>query len=239
MNGFKKFGVQSNYTMPNRKRYGAGKYIAKKYGSKKAYTRRVNVRRNLKSGETTFKLQEMVHIWPKSDLTNCYAFISGSGFNYLAITGQISGALTWTNIAANYSLFRLNGILIKVGRIFNESLSSLGSATTTSPPLYVNYYPTVSAQAYNADQISSADSALRVDPYVTGFQSKYISIPKNFSNLTTGIGLGTWNPTVSIANLPGQLSVGGLPPSTVGISTSNPSFEMIVTYYISACNDKP
>jgi hypothetical protein len=238
MNGYKKFGIQSTYTMP-RKRYGAGKYIAKKYGSKKAYTRRVNVRRNLKSGETTFKLQELAYIYPKADVANCYAIGTTSGNSYVSINAQIQAALVWTNIAANYSLFRLNGILIKVARCFNESLSSLGSALTMSPPLYVNYYPTLTTTNYSGDQIASADSALRVDPYVTGFQSKYISIPKNFSNLNSGIGLGTWNPTVSITSLNGEVAVGGTVNNVANITGTNPSYEMQIVYYISACNDKP
>lgn len=50
-----KFGVQANYSYGGqRKRYNVGRYVANKYKSNKAYTRRVNVRRNIKSGETTF-----------------------------------------------------------------------------------------------------------------------------------------------------------------------------------------
>jgi len=236
MNGYKKFGVQSSYTMPNRKRYNAGKYVTKKYGSRKAYTRRVNVRRNLKSGETSFKIQDQLFVYSRLTTSSCYAY--GNTYNYTNIHSIISASLDWTNIVANYSLFRLNGILIKVARVFNESLSAGGGATTISPSLYVNYYPTVTSTEYTGVQVSSADSSLRVDPYVTGFQSKYISIPKNFSNLTTGIGIGTWNPVVSIANLPGEIVVAGNINSTSGMAVA-PAFEMLVTFYISACNDKP
>jgi len=237
MSGYRKLGVQTMYSMPNRKRYNAGRYVTKKYGSKKAYTRRVNVRRNLKSGETTFKLQEQAFIFPRANLASCYAFAAGS--NFFNISTLISSSSDWSNIASNYSLFRLNGILMKVARVFNESVSSAGSSSTISPSLYINYYPTITGAEYNGVQVSSADSSLRVDPYVSGFQTKYISIPKNFSNLTAGIGIGTWNPVVSINSLPGEIVVAGSINSITGVVTTAPSFEILFTFFVSACNDKP
>lgn len=237
MNAYKKFGVQSMYSMP-RRRYNTGRYLTKKYNTKKAYTRRVNLKRNLKSGETTFKVQDVQYIYPVANILRCYG-VNTIGDGWLNINTAISNSLTWTQIAANWSLFRLNGILIKVARVFNENTGSLGTNTLSSPPLYINYYPTITSINQSNESIMSADSSLRVDPYVTGYQQKYISIPKNFSNLTTGIGLGTWNPVVSIASLPGEIAVAGAVPSVTGLVTTNPVFEMIVTFYISVCNDKP
>lgn len=231
-----KFGIQTNYSYGGqRKRYNAGRYVTNKYKSTKAYTRRVNVRRNIKSGETTFKLMDSFYVYPSTISGNCYAFLGGT--NYANLSSQIAGCTQWATIAANWSLFRLNGISIKVARVFNENIGAMGTATLPSPPLYVNYYPSVSTTAYSGEIIMSVESSLRVDPYVSGFQKKYISIPKNFSNLTNGIGLGTWNPVISISNLQGQLSVGGeLAYGTP--TTTYPSFEMRVIYYVSVCNDK-
>jgi hypothetical protein len=233
MNG-KRFGVMSTYS-GQRKRYNTGRYVANKYKSNRAYTRRVNVRRNIKSGETTFKLMETANIYPSTTSGNCYAFVSGYSYSNLAT--HIATCTQWPTIAANWSLFRLNGISIRVARIFNDNVGAMGTATLPSPPLYVNYFPSVISTAYSGDTISSIESSLRVDPYVTGIQKKYINIPKNFSNLTNGIGLGTWNPVISIANLQGQLSIGGELLSGTPTVTY-PSFEMIVIYYVSVCNDK-
>jgi len=231
-----KFGVQTNYSYGGqRRRYNAGRYVANKYKSNKAYTRRVNVRRNIKSGETTFKLMDSMYIFPSTTSGNCYAY--GNGNSFANLGAQIAGCTQWATIAANWSLFRLNGISLKIARVFNDNVGSMGSSTLPSPPLYVNYYPSVSSTSYSGEIIMSTESALRVDPYITGPQKKYISIPKNFSNLTNGIGLGTWNPVISIANLQGQLSVGGELPSGTP-TTTYPSFEMVVVYYVSVCNDK-
>jgi hypothetical protein len=234
MNGYKKFGVQSNYS-GNRKRYGTGKYISNKYKSNKAYTRRVNVRRNIKSGETTFKLFENMSIFPSTTSGNCYGFSTLQ--NYANIASSISTITQWATIASNWSLYRLNGISFRVGKVFNDNIGSMGSAVLPSPPLYVNYYPTVSSQAYSGQVLQGSESSLRVDAYVTGIQKKYISLPKNFSNLTNGIGLGTWNPVLSLANMQGQISVGGTLPSGTPTVTY-PSFEIQVVYYVSVCNDK-
>jgi len=231
-----KFGVQTNYTYGGqRRRYNAGRYVANKYKSNRAYTRRVNVRRNIKSGETTFKLMDTTNIFPSTTSGNCYAYHNSN--NYANLSTQIAACTQWATIAANWSLFRLNGISIKVARVFNENIGAMGSTTLPSPPLYVNYFPSVSSTSYSGEIVMSTESALRVDPYVSGFQKKYISIPKNFSNLTNGIGLGTWNPVISIANLQGQLSIGGELYSGTP-TTTYPSFEMIITYYVSVCNDK-
>jgi len=231
-----KFGVQTNYSYGGqRKRYNAGRYVTNKYKSTKAYTRRVNVRRNIKSGETTFKLMDNLSIFPSNTSGNCYAYSSGN--NYANLSTQIAGCTQWSTIAANWSLFRINGISIRCSKIFNDNYGSMGTATLPSPPLYINYFPSVISTAYSGAIIQATDSALRVDPYVSGIQKKYISIPKNFSNLTNGIGLGTWNPVISIANLQGQLSLGGVLVSGTA-TTTYPVFEMMITYYISVCNDK-
>lgn len=236
MNGYKKFGVQQNYSYGGqRKRYNTGKFITNKYRTTKAYTRRVNVRRNIKSGETTFKLMDNLNVFPSATSGNCYAY--ASGYNYANLATQIAGTTQWATIAANWSLFRINGISIRCSKIFNDNYGSMGTAVLPSPPLYINYYPSVSSTAYSGDTIMSTDSALRVDPYVSGIQKKYISIPKNFSNLTNGIGLGTWNPVISIANLQGQLSVGGELVSG-SPTTTYPVFEMLIVYYVSVCNDR-
>lgn len=235
MNGFKKFGVQSNYSYSGqRKRYGTGKYISNKYKSNKAYTRRLNIRRGIKSGETTFKLLDNMNVFPVNSLTNCYDF---GGFPYANLNSRIAAITQWATIASNWSLFRLNGISIRVSKVFNDNIGSMGNATLPSPPLYINYYPTVVNQAYSGLVLQGTETSFRVDPYVAGIQKKYISIPKNFSNLTNGIGLGTWNPVLSIANLQGQLSVGGTLTSGTPVNTF-PSFEMQVIYYVSVCNDR-
>jgi len=231
-----KFGVQSNYSYGGQKRrYNAGRYVANKYKSNRAYTRRVNVRRNIKSGETTFKLMDTTSIFPSTTAGNCYAYPSAN--NYYNLASQIASCTQWATIASNWSLFRLNGISIRVSRVFNDNNGSMGNATLPSPPLYINYFPSVVSTSYSGEIIMSTESSLRVDPYVTGIQKKYITIPKNFSNLTNGIGLGTWNPVISIANLQGQISVGGElyagSPTTV-----YPVFEMQVIFYVSVCNDK-
>jgi len=236
MNGRSKFGVQSNYTYGgSRKRYSTGRYIKSKYRSNKAYTRRANVRRNIKSGETTFKLTDTINIFPSTTAGNCYQF--SNGYNYANLHQQISTCTQWATIAANWSLFKITGISIRVAKIFNDNYGSMGTAVLPSPPLYINYYPSVITTSYSGEAIMSTDSALRVDPYVTGIQKKYISIPNNFSNLTNGIGLGTWNPVISLANLQGQLSCGG-ELYTGTPTTTYPVFEMLVTYYVSVCNDK-
>jgi len=236
MNGRSKFGVQSNYSYGGqRKRYNAGRYVANKYKSNKAYTRRVNVRRNIKSGETTFKLMDQAYVYPSGTVGNCYQY--ATNFNYSNLASQIAACSQWATIAANWSLFRINGISIRAARVFNDNIGSMGTATLPSPPLYINYFPSVVSTAYSGASILSTESAFRVDPYVTGVQKKYITIPKNFSNLTNGIGLGTWNPVISIANLQGQLSVGGV--LTSGTPTGTyPSFELVIVYYVSVCNDK-
>jgi len=231
-----KFGVQANYSYGGqRKRYNAGRYVANKYKSNKAYTRRVNVRRNIKSGETTFKLIVQKHIYPSTNAGNCYA--NSNNYDYLNLHSEISNSSQWSTISANWSLFRINGISIRVARVFNDNIGSMGTATLPSPPLYINYFPSVSSTSYSGVQILSTESVFRVDPYVTGIQKKYISIPKNFSNLTNGIGLGTWNPVISIANMTGQLSIGGVLPSGTPTVTY-PAFELNCVYYVSVCNDK-
>lgn len=232
-----KFGVQTNYSYGGqRRKYNVGRYVANKYKSNRAYTRRLNVRKGIKSGETVFKLRDTLNVFPSTTSGNCYAFQSGQSFANLST--QIAACTQWATIAANWSLFRLNGMSIRVARTFNENIgSSLGLNTLPSPPLYINYYPSVTSQSYSGELIMSAESTFRVDPFVTGVQKKYISIPKNFSNLTNGIGLGTWNPVISIANLVGQISVGG--DGTYGSAvTTHPSYEMIIVYYVSVCNDK-
>jgi hypothetical protein len=232
-----KFGVQSNYSYGGRRRrYGFGKYVANKYRSSKAYSRRMNIRKNIKSGETTFKLMDALNIFPSSTAGNCYCFAGGTD-NWSSLAIQIVQCTQWSSIAANWSLFKLTGISIRVAKIFNDNVGSMGSATLPSPPLYVNYFPSVKGIQYSGELIMSTDSALRVDPYVSGIQKKYISIPNNFSNLTNGIGLGTWNPVISIANLQGQISVGGELYGGTPVTTY-PVFEMLVTYYVSVCNDK-
>jgi len=236
MNGRSKFGVQANYSYGGqRKRYNVGRYVANKYKSSKAYTRRVNVRRNIKSGETTFKLIVQKHIFPSTTAGNCYA--SSTGNSYFNLNDEIANAPQWATIAANWSLFRINGISLRVARVFNDNIGSMGSATLPSPPLYINYFPSVNTTHYSGVQVLSTESVFRVDPYVTGIQKKFISIPKNFSNLTNGIGLGTWNPVISIANMGGQLSIGGVLPSG-SPTTTYPSFEFNCIYYVSVCNDK-
>ena len=143
-----KFGIQSNYSYGGqRRRYNASRYIANKYKSTKAYTRRVNIRRNIKSGETTFKLMDNLSIYPSNTSGNCYAYSSGN--NYANLSTQISGCTQWATIAANWSLFRINGISIRVAKIFNDNYGSMGSATLPSPPLYINYFPSVVSTQYS------------------------------------------------------------------------------------------
>lgn len=232
-----KFGVQQIYSYGGkRKRYSTGRYITNKYKSTKAYTRRMNIRKNIKSGETTFKLMDSLNIYPTATAGNCYCFTGGTD-NFANLYSQINACTQWATIAANWSLFKLTGISIRVAKIFNDNVGSMGNNTLPSPPLYVNYFPSVKSTLYSGELIMSTDSALRVDPYVSGIQRKYISIPNNFTNLTNGIGLGTWNPVISLANMTGQISIGGELASGTPVTTY-PVFEMLVVYYIAVCNDK-
>jgi len=233
----KKFGVQQAYSYGGRKRYNAGRYMTKKYGGKKAYTRRTNIRKGIMSGQSVFKLQDLVYIHPANTAANRYTWNSGN--TYLPIRTAIQASNSWATIAANWSLFRINGIKISVSKMYNDVTGSLQNSTSPSPALWLNYYPSVDASSYDAKDIMEADSAFRVDAYQSGLQTKYISIPKNFSNLTNGIGIGTWNPTLSIASLTGQISCGGnyanLVPAAV---TTYPSFEVQIVFYVSVCNDR-
>jgi len=107
-----KFGVQTNYSYGGqRRKYNVGRYVANKYKSNRAYTRRLNVRKGIKSGETVFKLMDTLNVFPSTTSGNCYAFQSGQSFSNLST--QIAACTQWATIAANWSLFRLNGMSIR------------------------------------------------------------------------------------------------------------------------------
>lgn len=223
-----------------RKRYFVGKYIRRKYLGRpsglRSYKKYNNIKRNIKSNMVNFKLEYNDYIGYGNAAPSASPVFAGTSLNYRNLTNIIQNAVTWGDIINdNYQFYKINGIAVRVGKVFQESTTELFT-NAGIPPIYIAYYPVDTSIDQGTNPLGS-DSNLRIDPYVMGIQSKYWAMPKNFTNLGNGNGLGTWNNVGTINSLLGQISIAA-PTNGQTAARAQLLFEIRFTVYIQVCNTR-
>nr|WAE42943.1 MAG: capsid protein [Cressdnaviricota sp.] len=213
-----------------RKRYNFKKNFVKKARFGKYGKFKTNVSKYLKTDENMIKCEFNDFLQTVSG-SNTFAWGTSSE-PYVNITTAIQATAGWSDFAANYSFYKIKGIAIRLGRVW-DGLGAV-AATGSVPVLYINMFPGMTSTG-NGAYVAAADSSFRVDPMVTSVQSRYIRIPDNFSS-GNGNGLGENNNVSSISNLVGELDT--YPAGLSGnFNATKIFYEARVTFYVVFCNN--
>lgn len=223
-------GYGSSLSKYPRKRYGFKKRFMKKARFGKYGKFKSNVSKYLRTDENMIKC-EFNDFLQTVNGSNQFAWAT-SAAAYVNLTTAIQATAGWADFAGNYSFYKIKGIAIRLGRVW-DGLSAV-TATGSVPVLYINMFPGMVTTG-NGAYVAAADSTFRVDPMVTSVQSRYIRIPDNFSS-GNGNGLGENNNVSSIANLVGELDTfaAGL---SGNFSATKIFYEARVTFYVVFCNN--
>jgi len=150
-----------------------------------------------------------------------------SGQNYLAFSTILGASQPFLNQSSYWERYKITGIAIRVGRIFNESLN-IFTENESPPPLYISFYPAENGSSLGA-QPTYSDNNFRVDPFISGIQSKYYKTPDEF--FSTGVGFGIWNNLNSYTSQVGQLSCSNF--ATVSVTSGAfVGFEARIRVYV-------
>lgn len=181
-------------------------YPNKKY--KKSYPRTIQAKRYQRR---TKLIRNPDTLFTKIEVVQTIGYVSGGnvlsfqgGANYQNHVFVLTNSLSWTDIYAFWQRYKITGMALRVGRIFNENSITSQLSNESPNPLYIASYPNLtSGNAANNPLYN--DKSFRVDPYVTGIQSHYWKFPDGFLDVTQGIGINNQNNLY--ANQVGQISI--------------------------------
>lgn len=244
-------GAYGSY--PKRRRYGMGRFLKKKYGSRRAYGRKVNpvnqftynktrigkyTKTQLVSSKCTYNDRILLLASVGSD------YVFQNGFQYLNLSDILAGSPEFISRFTQYSYFMVNGIAVSYSRRWFNPVSfgvdgvnagfkkhNLGLSR-----LSTNFYPNLKTTVVGVN-VPLADSSWDVSPFITGNQNHYQPFPKNFTTGSNSLGLGVWNACSAYASISGELAIN----NDVGTLVSNVEamyiFDVEIQVYVAFCNN--
>lgn len=237
-----------------RRRYNIGKYVAKKYGTARAYRRRITpmsvipykqtrVARYTKTQLTSIKSTFNTNVNIPAG-TSSYAF--GNGQAYFNLAAILQASNEWVSRSTQYSYYKINGMSVTYTRQWIDPIAygvngvssgflaasyrlGLGSLNT-------NFYPNLTSTTIGAT-VQDADSSWITSPFIHGRQSHYQPFPRGFTTGTNSNGLGVWNACNQVANLSGELAIFGSAVPQVSDDGDMIIFDVEINVYVSFCNN--
>jgi len=216
----RKLGGYAQSLMYPNKKYKKNNYTKLQV---KRYSRKPKINRSL---DTLYTKIEYVTTIGYQNGGNVQLFLSAA--NYLNFETIMANSLSWTDIYPFWQRYKITGMAVRLGRIFNETSITTPLSNESPNPLYVASYPNLTSGNASNNPIFN-DKAFRVDPYVTGIQSHYWKYPDNFLDVQQGIGIN--NQCNLYGSQVGQISVYSQP-LTNNASAAVLTFEIRVCLYV-------
>lgn len=235
----------------SRKRFRSYKKTNRRVGYKRPnpinhYTyKKNNVAKYTKTARQSIKVTYLDKIQLQSATPTRYVF-STSNAPYLNLTAILSTSTEFTNRANQYSYYMINGIAVKYARRWLDPIAYgvNGVSPGITAVTYGNGFPSVATNFYpnliNTDAGASAelaDSSWDTSPFITGIRSHYQPFPKNFTTGTNSNGLGVWNASNQVANLPGELALYNDAGAATATTFNFDVWDVEIEVYCSWCNN--
>jgi len=244
-------GAYGSY--PKRKRYGVGKFISKKYGTRKAYSKRVNPNQQFSYQKTR------VGKYTKTNLQGLKATYSSgirilpsgtryvelnSTADYINLATMLTGSPEFVSRVTQYSYFKLSGMAVTFTRRWMDPFAlgvngtSRGFTTinTGLAMLSCNFYPNLTGTSVG-QPVENADSSWTVSPFIHGAQGHYQPFPRDFTTGSNSYGLGVWNACNGYTSIAGQLSFFDDNASAASDIDYMEIWDMEVNIYVQFCNN--
>lgn len=214
-------GAYGSY--PKRRRYNVGKYISKKYGTRKAYSNRTNPNKQFSYGKTRVgkytktNMQSLKCTYTDDILQLAGAFIysfQSTTQQYLNLATILAGSPEFVSRVTQFSYFKLSGMQVILTRRWFDPVAlgvdgTSAGFTSLAPGLAMitlNFYPNLISSVVG-QPVENADSSWDVSAFIHGNQSHYQPFPRDFTTGSNSYGLGVWNACNGYTNIAGELAI--------------------------------
>ena len=121
---------------------------------------------------------------------------------FIDIATILGGETTFTEMAARFSMYRINGIKIEARSIFQPN-----SATNLEHMIFwVGFFPSVTGSYIGAQQVSNYDKSLLTSTNQT-LMSRKMTFYNNYFEGTGAGGYGTWNSVSTVSQMTGSIQI--------------------------------
>jgi len=176
--------------------------------------------------------------------TSVTGVTSGNGFQFAAssapywnISTILNASASFSDMLADYTLFRITGVKADINRIISDSNIPSIYPTGVLPPFFLLFQPNFTSVG-GLTPLNQSSAAFQVDPTITEKQRVAFNFEPIFSQNSSSTYLqnanhfyGMWNAvtgTSSISNMPGQLSM--IPVDNVSTATTNTPLYSLTVY---------
>jgi len=150
------------------------------------------------------------------NLSGTTAVLQSNGLAYINVADQLNNETTFTEMAARFSMYRINGLKIEARSVFEPSSGS----NTEHQVIWIGFFPSFTSNYIGVNQVTNYDKSLIISSTQT-LMSRKQTFYNNYFEGTGGGGYGTWNSVSSVSNLIGSIQVAGTTARTAFSATTS------------------
>lgn len=172
--------------------------MAKKASKKKTTRKSMKLYKNINSSSLSINVESNNRI---EHTSSTYRFASNTN-QYLDIATILGAETTFTEMAARFSMYRINGIKIEARSIFEPSVS-------TNPEhviFWVGFFPSVTSSYIGGTSVSNYDKSLITSTNQI-LMSRKMTFYNNYFEGTGAGGYGTWNSVSTVSQMTGSIQI--------------------------------
>lgn len=150
------------------------------------------------------------------DYTTTDFRLAGNLNKYINVADIFGADTTFTEMAARFSMYRINGVKIEMRSIFNPN-----SATNIDHQVaYIGFFPSVTGSHIGNNQVANYDKSVIASTNQV-LMSRKQTFYQNFFEGSGGGGYGTWNSVSTYSQIPGSLQVAVTSPRQAFLATAS------------------
>lgn len=144
------------------------------------------------------------------------AVLQSNSLSFLSVADQLNAEVSFTEMSARFSMYRINGLKIEARSVFEPS----SSTNLEHQVIWIAFFPSTTSSYIGANQVINYDKSLIIATTQT-LMSRKQTFYNNFFEGTGGGGYGTWNSVGSVSNLVGSIQIAGTTPRTSFVTTTS------------------
>jgi len=150
------------------------------------------------------------------NLSGSTAVLQSNSLGYLSVADMLNNEITFTEMAARFSMYRINGLKIEARSVFEPS----SGTNIEHQVIWIAFFPSTTSSYIGVNQVINYDKSLVIATTQT-LMSRKQTFYNNFFEGTGGGGYGTWNSVGAVSNLVGSIQVAGTTPRATFSATTS------------------
>ena len=188
--------------------------MAKKQSKKKRIGKRQNkMYKNPSSSSLSLNVE---HGNTVEYTTSSYRFRISPNNQYIDVAAMLAGETTFTEMAARFSMYRINGLKIEARAIFEPS----SNTNLEHQVVWLGFFPSVTGSYIGSNQVMNYDKSLITSTNQT-LMSRKMTFYNNYFEGSGGGGYGTWNSVTTYSQIPGSIQIAVTTPRSSFVVTSS------------------